>query len=305
MATLLTGANGFLGKIIFTALVNNNAVITLGRSSDNTLQIDLAREVPQIKIPCNTIIHNAGKAHIIPRNEIQAKAFLDVNYQGTLNLLSGLEQGATLPKQFIYISTVAVYGVEQGEMIAETHPLNGITPYAESKIKAEQAVQEWCNSNGVKCVILRLPLVVGMNPPGNLGAMWRAIQKGYYVKIRGNTARKSAVLGTDVAKLIANDLNDKQGIYNLTDGVHPSFEEIEDALECTTGKRIWLKLSLATLGSFATIGDILAANYLRTPLTTEKLKKIVGTLTFNDEKARGDLNWKPQPVIAFLANFNG
>ncbi len=299
---LLTGASGFLGKILRTELEKRYSVLTIGRSPGNDLQLDLSQTIPVFKDAFHTVVHNAGKAHTVPRTKGEAAAFFQVNYQGTLHLLEGLEKSPKLPTQFIFISTVAVYGAEQGENIDERYPLNGTTPYALSKIQAEQAIQEWCRQHQVKYVILRLPLVVGKNPPGNLGAMLKAIQRGYYLKIKGNEARKSAVLGADVGKLIVH-LQGKEGIFNLTDGVHPRFAEIEQALEKATGKTIKMGISNHWMARLATIGDWLAAIRLPAPLTTAKLEKLTGTLTFNDDLARRELNWNPQPVLPFLERF--
>ena len=88
-----------------------------------------------------TVIHLAGKAHIVPRTNEEIKTFYDVNYQGTVNLCKSLEL-VGIPKSFIFVSTVAVYGCEEGENIDETHPLNGTTPYAKSKIMAEKFLQK-------------------------------------------------------------------------------------------------------------------------------------------------------------------
>ena len=52
-----------------------------------------------------------------------------------------------------------------------------------SKIDAEAEVVSWCKKNDVEFLILRLPLISGPNPPGNLGALYKAIQKGYYFRI--------------------------------------------------------------------------------------------------------------------------
>ena len=52
------------------------------------------------------------------------------------------------PKALVFISTVAVYGCESGELITEEHPLEGETPYAKSKILAEEYL-----TNGVGCIM--------------------------------------------------------------------------------------------------------------------------------------------------------
>lgn len=44
--------------------------------------------------------------------------------------------------------------------------------------------------HNVVCTILRLPLLVGTNPPGNLGAMIKGIARGYYFNIGGGKSKK-------------------------------------------------------------------------------------------------------------------
>ena len=56
---------------------------------------------------------------------------------------------------------MAVYGKEVGELIDEKSPLLGNTPYALSKIQAEQSIIDFGITNNIKTVVLRLPLVTG------------------------------------------------------------------------------------------------------------------------------------------------
>ncbi|KAA3640049.1 MAG: NAD-dependent epimerase/dehydratase family protein, partial [Bacteroidetes bacterium] len=185
---LLTGAGGFLGSKIFEVLSQDHNVLRLGRSFSNDIVVDLGKQVPEMAVPIDFVVHCAGKAHVVPKNIEEAEQFFLVNEQGTINLLMGLEGLKTLPRLIIFISTVAVYGLNKGEQIDESFPLNGRTPYARSKINAEHAVKKWCKKNGVKAVILRLPLVVGKDAPGNLRTLTRAIHKGRYFSITGNTS---------------------------------------------------------------------------------------------------------------------
>jgi nucleoside-diphosphate-sugar epimerase len=189
--------------------------------------------------------------------------------------------------------------VEERSEITEDHPLKGDTPYAASKIKAEHAVQDWCTKNEVLAVILRLPLVVGEHPPGNLGAIYKAIKDKVYLRITGNKARKSAVLASDVAALIPR-LEGKAGIFNLTDGVHPLFSDIETALEKSTGNRIKVSLPVFVMYGFAWFGNFLKLIGLPAPLTNSTLRKMLSTLTFSDAKARKELGWTPNPVVPWI-----
>jgi len=289
MKLILTGATGFLGKHLlceFNAL--KIQVDTVGRTKENTFQYDLVQDskISLGDADYDMIVHNAGKAHFVPKSEAEGKVFFDVNVSGTEKLLKAILTLKSKPKCFVFISTVAVHGLEFGENIDETSPLNGNTPYAKSKILAEKLVQGWCAENGLNCVILRLPLVVGENAPGNLGAMERAIKKGYYFRLGTGNARRSMVNATDVAKLIPNLMN-KNGVYNLTDGVHRSFAEMDTYLAEKHGKRI--KKIPIWLGKFsAKLGDFIPGF----PINSYRLSKLEQTLTFNDAKARRELDWK-------------
>jgi nucleoside-diphosphate-sugar epimerase len=219
MKVLLTGATGFLGKYLLSELdAQKIQVDTVGRNVENTFQCDLAKDILELGSDSmyDMVVHNAGKAHFVPQNEAEGKVFYDVNVGGTEKLLDAILSLKNKPKCIVFVSTVAVYGLELGENIDETAPLLGNTPYAKSKILAEEMIQTWCANNGVNFVILRLPLVVGENAPGNLGAMEKAIRKGYYFRLGSGLARRSMVNAVDVAKLIPN-LIEMNGVYNLTD----------------------------------------------------------------------------------------
>jgi nucleoside-diphosphate-sugar epimerase len=216
--------------------------------------------------------------------------FFQNNLQLTKNLLTALPKTC---KHFVLISTVAVYGKETGTDIQEDAPLAGATPYALSKIQTEQAVLTYCNQHNIPCLILRLPLVVGKNAPGNLGKMQKAIQRGRYVRIGAANAQKSMVLATDVANLLANCW-DKSGIYTLTDGQHPTFFQLEELLADQCKKPIMIRLPLWLARLLAQLGDLTKGKF---PFTTATYQKITQPLVFDDSKARNELGWQPHAVI--------
>lgn len=116
----------------------------------------------------------------------------------------------------VFISTVAVYGCEYGELITENHPLNGDTPYAKSKIMAEKYLIKWSKEQNVTLSILRPSLLAGKDAPGNLGAMVNGIKKGYYMNIAGGKVVKSILMAEDIANILPA-LVKKGGIYNVCD----------------------------------------------------------------------------------------
>ena len=296
---LLTGGSGFLGKALRSTLSSHYTITTLGRSTANNIKADLSTGIPDFDESFDIILHNAGKAHIVPRTNAEKEAFFKVNVEGTKHLLRAIEQNDGVPKSFIFISTIAVYGKDSGTFISEEHPLEGTTPYALSKIQAEQLIKVWCEQRGIPYVFLRLPLIVGPQAPGNLGAIIKAIQNNRYAKIKGNEAKKSAVLAEDVAQLIPNIIG-KTGIYNLTDGQHPSFAAIESAIAASLDKKIAIQIPLGLLKIAALGGDLLNGLKIPFPLHSERLRKMTATLTFSDEKARKELKWNPNSVITYI-----
>jgi GlcNAc-P-P-Und epimerase len=302
---VVTGGNGFLGKVIVDYLLKSQfTVVNISRKSSDDpavkqVMADLRSTEPDLSgITPEKVIHIAGKAHIFPKTAEEAQDFFDVNVKGTQHLLSAVNPASL--RQFILISTVAVYGLDAGELITEDQPLQPVTPYGKSKLECEQIVTKWCAEHNVPLLILRLPLVAGANPPGNLGDMKKGIQSGRYASVAHNKARKSVVVTEDIARLTA-DISNKSGIFNLTDGLHPLFSDIEHAIEMRTGKSVRLHIPGWILKSAALIGDLLTYLLRRDmPISTTRLNKIISTLTFSDQKARNELSWKPQSALDFI-----
>ncbi len=292
MNLLFTGSSGFLGKNIKPLLEKHFAIKTMGIDNNEDYNVDIANTIPNIKDNFYVVLHAAGKAHSVPRTEEEKKVFFDVNFQGTVNLCKALEN-SYIPKAFIFISTVAVYGLESGENITEEYPLNGDTPYAISKIKAEQFLEEWSKKHNVTLSILRPSLIAGPNPPGNLEAMINGIKTGKYLSIAGGKARKSVLMVQDIARLIPI-LIEKGGIYNVCDNSQPTFQELEEIISKQLGKNKPLSIPHWIARTMALAGDLLGD---KAPINSLKLSKITETLTFSNEKAKRELNWEPINVL--------
>ncbi len=289
---LFTGGTGFLGKNVMPILSQQYEVTTCGITPDDMLKANLAKKVPELPERYDVVLHACGKAHVVPKTEAEKRAFYDVNYQGTVNLCAALEQ-VGVPKALIFISTVAVYGCEYGELITEAHPLEGNSPYAESKIMAERYLTEWCDKNEVKLGILRPSLLAGKNAPGNLGAMVNGVKKGFYMNIAGGKVVKSILMAEDIAKLVPL-LEEKGGIYNVCDTRQPSFGEISMSVAKQLGKGKPISIPYWMAWCMAKVGDILGN---KAPINSYKLEKMTKSLTFSNEKARKELGWEPMGVL--------
>ena len=290
---LFTGASGFLGNNILPLLKERYEVKTMGLEENCDYQVNRATSIPEIDAYFDIVLHAAGKAHIVPRTETEIEAFYDVNLKGTKHLCAALER-CGVPKSVIFISTVAVYGCDTGEDITEEHPLNGNTPYADSKKKAEALLAGWCKEMGVKLAIIRPSLLVGTNPPGNLGAMIKGIKSGTYLSIGGGRAKKSVLMVQDIARLVPL-LAEKGGVYNVCDDSQPTFRQLDKVISEQLGKSMPLSIPYWMAKCMALVGDCFGK---KAPINSLKLDKITKSLTFSNEKVKRELGWQPTDVIS-------
>ena len=291
---LLTGATGFLGQYILDKFKSQN-VITLGRSSKNDVICDLGLQIPELPNDISAVIHCAGLAH-----ETGA-ASSDVEYQksheqGMIHLLKALEK--TSVQKIIFISTVAVYGLERGTGIDEGTPLNPQTAYGRYKLAAENILVNWAQARSISYCVLRPPLIFGEQPPGNLGHLIRAIQKNRYLLIQGVSPRKSMVDVNELSAFIVQHLEtmtiQKSGVYNVTDGVSPDLHTLSNYLiKKYNPGFIRLTVPRFLIQLAAGIGDWIPGF----PLTTKRLQKLSEPLTFSDQKARQQIGWNGTTVL--------
>lgn len=289
---LFTGGTGFLGKNARPILDKMYEVVTCGITPDDMIKANLAKDIPVLHEHYDVVLHACGKAHVVPKTEAEKQAFFDVNYNGTVNLCTALEKVGA-PKAIVFISTVAVYGCEFGELITEDHPLEGTTPYAASKIKAEEYLIQWCKRHGVVLGILRPSLLAGKDAPGNLGAMVNGIRNGFYMNIAGGKVKKSILMAEDIANILPA-LVQKGGIYNVCDTRQPSFGELSESVASQLGKHKPISIPYWMAWCMAKVGDIFGSRF---PINSYKLEKMTKSLTFSNEKACKELGWNPLDVL--------
>lgn len=289
---LFTGGTGFLGINVKPLLEKKYSVTTCGITPNDMIKANLAAEVPILPEHYDIVLHACGKAHMVPKTDAEKKVFYDVNYQGTVNLCAALEKVGA-PKSLVFISTVAVYGCDTGDLITEEHPRNGVTPYADSKKIAEDYLTNWCEEHGVVLGILRPSLLAGPGAPGNLGAMVRGIKKGFYVNLAGGKVKKSIMMVQDIATLVEL-IKDKGGVYNVCDDYNPTFGEISISIAKQLGKHKPFNMPYWMAWCIAKVGDLLGH---KAPFNSYRLTKMTESLTFSNEKAKRELGWQPLDVL--------
>ena len=170
---LVTGADGFIGSHLVESLVKKGFSVrafclynsegkwgwldSLSNDVKDQIEVILGdiRDplcVKQSMLGCDTVYHLAALI-AIPYSYVAPSSYVDTNIQGTLNLLQSARELEV--KRFIQTSTSEVYGTAQFVPITELHPLIGQSPYAASKIGADQLALSYWLSFSLPVTILR------------------------------------------------------------------------------------------------------------------------------------------------------
>lgn len=159
---------------------------------------------------------------------------------------------------------------------------------------AENAVLQWASSDKNRSYVnLRLPLIVGPNPPGNLGKLLKSISSGSHIYLQGNEAQKSFVFASDVANYISQWLSQPQrisGTLNLCNKTAPTFNWIENAIAESGDHSFQFRVPIKFL--WATVNWMRAKLNIPIPL----IGKLFYSLTYSDQLAREKFGYTSKPL---------
>ena len=170
---VVTGAGGFIGSHLCEALVRRGDRVTAlvhynGRGDAGRLE-GVAPEVRnEIEVMLGditdpyalnevargrAIIFHLAALIAIPYSYIAPHSFFVTNTLGTVHVLKAALDADV--GRVVHASTSECYGSAQTIPISEDHPLVAQSPYAASKIGADQAVASFCRSFGLNVVTIR------------------------------------------------------------------------------------------------------------------------------------------------------
>jgi dTDP-glucose 4,6-dehydratase len=169
--TLVTGAGGFIGSHLVErlvelgaevrALVEYNSLGSWGWLDDSPAKGDLDVVLGDVRDPDSTraaaagvdVVFHLAALIAIPYSYEAPSSYVQTNVAGTVNVLrAAQEAGAEL---VVHTSSSEVYGTARYAPIDESHPLQGQSPYAASKIGADKMAEAFHLSYGLPVVTLR------------------------------------------------------------------------------------------------------------------------------------------------------
>ena len=170
---LVTGADGFIGSHLVEMLINKGFRVkplccynsqgswgwldTLPNELKKELDVQLGdirdpQFIKNIMNDCSEVYHLAALI-AIPYSYIAPSSYIDTNIHGTLNVLQAAKDLEI--EKVIHTSTSETYGSAQFVPINENHPLVGQSPYAASKIGADQIALSFWHSFRLPVTVLR------------------------------------------------------------------------------------------------------------------------------------------------------
>ena len=223
MKVLITGKNSYVGKNIGNFLLYKNMEVKYV-SVRNGIREDEFTDV-DVVVHCAAIVHKKEAKFAILYDK--------VNYELTVDIAEKAKKKGV--KQFIFMSTMAVYGKSEGEINGNT-PLQPKTLYGESKLKAEKALEKKDDEN-FKVSIIRPPMVYGRSCPGNYKKLRMLALKLPVFPLVEN--KRSFIYVENLAYFVWNTISEgKEGIFMPMDSKTESTDTMSKYICSVNNKEI-------------------------------------------------------------------
>lgn len=300
MNYLLTGATGFVGRVLLKSLLSRgDTVKVLVRKHDSSLpesvrQFEIgdlrhisagSEEVLDFCADVDIFVHLAALAHIaVSSSDQMQEAFRQVNVEPSAQL--GEIASRVKAKRFIYISSIGVNGEGIGEAYRWDDQPNPMNAYAMSKRNAEIELQKISNEADLQLVIIRPPLVYGPSAPGNFSRLVGLVNSGLPLPFQSIVNKRSFISVWNLVDLIirASENSNAVGKVFLASDDHNL--STSAFMQCIAKqKEISLKLFPVPAGLIRLMFSVVGKRKL--------YNKVFGNLFVDISHTKKTLDWTP------------
>jgi UDP-glucose 4-epimerase len=243
MRILVTGGAGFIGSHVCRKLIEEgHEVSVIDDLSTGSLEnltgkeqfyrgnisFALDVEIAFLKFNPEVVIHLAAQAKV--GHSIRYPiSDLKVNTLGTVNILKSMKKYDV--KKIIFASSAATYGDQIEFPVKEDAPKNITSPYAASKLSAENYIEMYGRLEGIEYCTFRFSNVFGPRQSakdgGVLSIFLNKLLNNEELKVNGNGEQtRDFIYVKDLADAISFSIDNLQGTYNLSTGKEVTLNEV-------------------------------------------------------------------------------
>ncbi len=295
---LVTGANGFIGKVLCEEMaIKGLNVCASVRSLNSALSLPREVEIRETgSIGPDTywtktlenvesIVHLAGRVHMFNDSSSDPLSeYRSVNTAGTERLARvAASSGVRL---FIFLSTIKVNGEGKNTPYTEEDIPSPQDSYAVSKWEAEEKLKSIAGETGMKVVIIRAPMVYGPWVKANFFRLLKMVDRGIPLPFSGVDNRRSIIYINNLADVIIHCLiNFKAGLktYLVSDCENISTPQLVRQIAKSLGKPV--RLFYAPIFMLR-LGGLLTGK-------SHTIERLINSLYIDPSKIIKELNWQP------------
>lgn len=259
---LVTGAAGFIGShLVDRLLAEGREVVGVDAFTGNysrrrkernlagasraggfeLIEGDLLTLDPDVLLRgVERVVHLAGEPGVRRSWGSNFSKYLDRNVLATQRLLEAAGRAGV--SGFLYASSSSIYGSDRGGPVPEDGPRAPASPYALSKLAAEEVVGLYAREGGVPAAVLRYFTVYGprQRPEMALSRFIFAALRGRPVEVYGDGGqrRDMTYVADTVEATVAALAEGVRGVYNVGGGTRATVNEMLDAVRSVTGREV-------------------------------------------------------------------
>lgn len=230
------------------------------------------------------VVHLAAHVHQMGADSDGDAAYTEINVEGSR---FAAEQAARAGvRRFVYLSSVKVNGEGGGLPYRPTDYPDPSGIYGRSKLAAEAAIREVCESSNMQYVIIRPPLVFGPGVKANFRRLLQWVDRGVPLPFRSVENRRSMIGLTNLVNFIElcmlhQDAQKKVWLIADDDPVSTPalLRKIANLMNCRSRLYSFPPAWLRALAGPLRLGD--------------QISRLCDSLLVDASAARIELGWRP------------